>query len=441
MAKPRKKTKKKTVQPRSWAVTGFLILLLVMTVGFTILFIRDTGENSGIREVEGISHGIDVARYQGTIDWAEVAGNGVDFAMVRLGYRGLQNGEIVEDTNARYNLQEASRYGVKLGAYFFSTAVTEEEAREEARWAAELLAKYPITYPVAYDCEGFANPNNRHAFLTPTQRTDIALAFLREIEKLGYEGMFYGSKNDMTADSRWETSRIRENYKVWLAHYTDPADPLSAPSDYPDPHRMWQYTQTGFVPGISGAVDRNIAYFAYEGIAMPKDRTPPATVGPDAEAMMEFESVWEQVTAKNETNLRDIPSQDDFARILVTLKNGDVVMRTGVSESGWSRLVYEGITCYAVSSYLTTDLTPPPTEAEGIDTVFQKVNDRVTAKEAVNLRTIPSVTDPESRVVVKIQNGDVVQRTGINEDVGWSRVVWNGQILYCVTSYLEIVSE
>lgn len=441
MATQKKKTKKKGKQPRPWTVTAFLILLLAMTVGFTILFIRDTGDDSGVREIEGTTYGIDVARYQGTVDWAEVAENGVDFAMVRLGYRGFQNGEIVEDTNARYNLQEAARYGVKLGAYFFSTAITEEEAREEARWAAEILAKYPITYPVAYDCEGFANSNNRHYGLTPAGRTDIALAFLAEIEKLGYEGMFYGSKNDMAGDSRWEVSRIRESYKIWLAHYTDPADPISAPSDYSDPHQMWQFTQTGSVLGISGAVDRNIAYFAYEGIAMPKDRTPPETVGPDAEAMMEFESVWEQVTAKSETNLRDIPSQDDFSRILVTLKNGDVVMRTGVSESGWSRLVYEGVTCYVVSSYLTTDLTPPPTEADGIETVFRNVNDRVTAKDAVNLRTIPSVTDPESRVVVKLRHGDVVQRTGFNEDVGWSRVVWNGQILYCVTSYLEVVSE
>lgn len=441
MAKPKKKKKNRRRQPQSIQVTVFLILLLALAVGFSILFIRGTGKNSGVREVEGISHGIDVARYQGTIDWAEVAENGVDFAMIRLGYRGLQNGEIVEDTNARYNLQEASRYGVKLGAYFFSTAVTEEEAREEARWAAEILAKYPITYPVAYDCEGFSNENNRHAHLTAARRTDIALAFLEEIEALGYEAMFYGSKNDMAGDTRWEMSRIREKYKVWLAHYTDPADPVAEPSDYQDPYQMWQYTQVGAVPGISGAVDRNIACFAYEGIAMPKDRTPPESVGPDAEAMMEFESVWEQVTAKSETNLRDVPSQDEFARILVTLKNGDVVMRTGVSESGWSRLVYEGITCYAVSSYLTTDLTPPPTEPEGVDTVFRETDDRVTAKEAVNLRALPSVTDPEAQVVVKLQHGEVVRRTGINEDVGWSRVIWNGRILYCVTSYLEVVDE
>ena len=152
---------------------------------------------------------------------------------------------------------------------------------------------------------------------------------------------------------------------------------------------------------------------------------------------MEFRDVWEHVTAKEETNLRDIPSQDDMAQVLYTLQNGEVAMRTGVSDSGWSRLIFEGKTYYAVSSYLTTQLVPEPDD--NIQTVFRSVSDRVTAKDAVNLRTIPSVTDPESKVVVKLLRGEVVTRTGINEDVGWSRVEWKGQTLYCVTSYLEIV--
>ena len=430
------KTKKRKKKAPPVRVTAFLILLLVLTVGFTVLFARETGEASGVRKVEGITYGIDVARYQGTIDWAEAAEGGVDFAMVRLGYRGLITGEIVEDSNARDNLQEASRQGIRLGAYFFSTAVTVQEAKEEAVWAAEILAQYPISYPVAYDCEGYADPENRHADLTPEERTDIALAFLDEIRRLGYEGMFYASKNDMESHRYWEMDRIREDYPVWLAHYTDPSDPETERSDYAGSYQMWQFTREGRVPGVDTPVDRNIAWFAYEGIAMPKDQTPPESVGPDVEAMMEFQPVWEHVTAKSEVNLRDIPSQDGVSRILHTLKNGEVTMRTGISDSGWSRLIYEGVTCYAVSSYLTTDLEPAPE----VQTVFRKVDDQVMPKDAVNLRTLPSVTDPESQVVVKLQRGDVVQRTGINEDVGWSRVVWNGQTLYCVTSYLEVVS-
>jgi GH25 family lysozyme M1 (1,4-beta-N-acetylmuramidase) len=436
------KTKKRKKKSQSGKITALLVCLVVLTVMIAGIFALDVGKSGGVREVEGTTFGIDVARYQGTIDWAEAAENGVDFAMVRLGYRGLVTGEIVEDSNARYNMQEASRRGIKLGAYFFSTAVTAEEAKEEAAWAAEILAQYPITYPVAYDCEGFRDPGNRHYHLSVAERTDIALVFLSEIEKYGYEAMFYASKNEMEGDTLWQVSRIQNDYKVWVAQYPPHPYPETEKTDYNGIHQMWQYTREGEVRGISGPVDMDVAYFAYEGIALPKDSTPPETVGPDIEAMMEFEPVWEHVTAKEQTNLRDIPSQDDTARILHTLKNGEVTMRTGVSESGWSRLVFEGVTCYAVSSYLTTDLEPPATEADdGIQTVFRKVDDRVTAKDAVNLRTIPSVTDPESEVVVKLKHGEVVQRTGINEDVGSSRVVWNGQTLYCVTSYLEIVTE
>ena len=211
------KTKKRKKNRNSAKVTALLVCLVLLTAGIVAIFVLDSGSKSGVREIEATTFGIDVARYQGTIDWAEAAENGVEFAMVRLGYRGLVSGEIVEDSNARYNLQEASRHGIKLGAYFFSTAITAEEAKEEADWAAEILAGYPITYPVAYDCEGFQDPANRHARLSVAGRTDLALVFLKQIEKHGYEAMFYASKNEMEGDILWEVSRIQDDYKVWVA--------------------------------------------------------------------------------------------------------------------------------------------------------------------------------------------------------------------------------
>ena len=105
-------------------------------------------------ETDEVTVGIDVSEYQGNIDWSQGA-EGIDYVMVRVGYRSSETGEITEDACARYNLQEARDQGLYLGAYFFSTAVSEEEAREEARWVCELLKGYPITYPVAYNCEGF----------------------------------------------------------------------------------------------------------------------------------------------------------------------------------------------------------------------------------------------------------------------------------------------
>ena len=118
--------------------------------------------------------------------------------------------------------------------------------------------------------------------------------------------------------------------------------------------------------------------------------------------------------------------------VTIQLKNGEIARRTGISESGWSRLEVNGKVYYAVSSLLTTNLDYDPTESievDGIKTVFTPVNDKVTAKNAVNLRTIPSVESEDSKVVVKIKHGDVVNRIGINEDVGWSQVEYDGQIV------------
>lgn len=434
MNSTKKKPKYRRVRLPGRNVLIYAAVCLLVVAVFAVLCFRD----DSVHETEDITYGIDVARYQGTIDWEKVAQSGVDFAMIRLGYRSVTDGFIAEDTNARYNLQEAAKYGIPMGGYFFSTAVTVEEAVEEAQWVADLVAQYPITYPIAYDCELFRESYSRQYELTVTERTDIALAFLAEIERLGYRGMFYASRNDMEEDARWEASRIAEHYKIWVAQYPENPDPENGASTYSGVQHMWQYTQQGELSGIDGAVDMNVAYFGYDGIAKPKDQTPPAEVQADPEALMSFDEVNEQVTAKEAVNLRDIPSQGEDAAVLYQLQNGEIAVRTGISDSGWSRVELNGRIYYAVSSYLTTDLYYVPMDMDdGIETEFKPVNEKVTAKVAVNLRTLPSTEHKDAKVIVKIKHGEVVTRTGINEDVGWSRVVYNGQTLYCVSSYLE----
>ena len=401
--------------------------------------ISDALGGDRVNQTEDVTFGIDVAKYQGTIDWNQVASAGVDFAMVRLGYRTQVSGEITEDTNARYNLQEAGKAGIKLGAYFFSTAVTREEAIEEADWVADFIAQYPITYPVAYNCEGFNDPNNRQYSLSRTERTDIALAFLKQIEKRGYEAMFYASKNEMTDDAQWEVSRIDPDYKVWVAQYPEKPYPETERSSYSGIHHMWQYTRSGILPGISQGVDVNVAYFGYDGTeeAQSDETAPPAQADP--EALMDFEPASDTVTAKEETNLRDIPSQGEDATVLRKLKNGEIAKRIGISDSGWSKLEFEGGVYYAVSSYLTTNLEKPtepaPTEDDGIETEFRSVSESVTAKEWVNLRNIPSTTRADSTIVGQLKNGDTAVRTGISDN-GWSRLNVEGTICYAVSSYL-----
>lgn len=403
--------------------------------------------SEAVAETEEITFGIDVARYQGTIDWAQVAASGIDFAMVRVGYRMDGSREIVADSNARYNMQEAQKNGIKIGAYFFSTAASEAEAVEEADWTADYISQYQITYPVAFDCEGFERADSALYGLSAAQRTDIAIAFLNRIYERGYTPMFYSSMNEMAGDAKWETSRIEKTYRIWVSQYPSVPYPQTEKSSYQGTHAMWQYTNRGTVSGISQPVDVNIAYFGYEGTAGAQSEETPEEAHADVEALMPFTQVDEEVTAKDATNLRNIPSQGDDSTVVYTLKNGETLKRTGVSDSGWSRLIYNDQTVYAVSSYLTTDLgyqTPKQETQEqegagsgdGLKTRFADRNEQMTAKIEVNLRKLPSVTNPDAVVVATLHNGEYVTRTGINEDYGWSRVDYNGQTLYCISSYL-----
>ena len=353
-----------------------------------------------------------------------------------MGYRSQADGSIVPDPNARYNMQEAAANKIPLGVYFFSTAVSEEEALEEANWVTDYISQYPITYPVVYDCEGFQDPDSRQYGISKKKRTDIALTFLEAVEDQGYHGMFYAAKNDLTGEAQWETSRIEKKYKIWVAQYPDLPYPATESSSYEGEHQMWQYTCEGNVSGVLYNVDRNVAYFGYDGIAQPKNPELPEVAYPDVEATMTFQEVNERVTAKIETNLRSKPSQESDEYIQDTLMNGEIAVRIGISPSGWSKVVYNGETYYALSDYLTADMN-----YIAIETPFAAVNDRVTAKELVNLRNIPSYTSEDSVVVAQLKSGEVVKRTGINEDVGWSRVEYNGQILYCITSYLKVVED
>ncbi len=177
-----------------------------------------------------------------------------------------------------------------------------------------------------------------------------------------------------------------------------------------------------------------------ENTEVPEPTEEPEVTEAPSYAGMAFTQVNEPVTAKDATNLRNVPSQGEDSQVMTVLKNGQVATRIGISETGWSKLEYNGETYYAVSSLLTTDLTvKPEPEDDGIKTVFTECNEKVSAKIEVNLRTLPSVTNPDSQVVVTIKYGEIVTRTGINTDVGWSRVEYGGQVLYCISSYIYVV--
>ncbi|MFI3173214.1 MAG: GH25 family lysozyme [Eubacteriales bacterium] len=391
-------------------------------------------------EVSSPSIGIDVSHYQGNIDWEKVAGAGIEFAMIRVGVRSSSSGEIEEDECARYNLQEAIANGIQVGAYFFSSATTEEEVLEEVTFLCDILDGYGITYPVAFNCENYDSENSRQYGMSVEERTSLANYFLEEVENRGYVGMFYASKSEMTDDLNWMASELELNYKIWVAQYKSNAEAsISESPEYSGEFAVWQYTNQGTVEGIDTDVDMNIAYFSCSNVASPLEDGSAIIVDANLEVGVEFEEVNESVTPKEEVNVRSTMDQDSTSNVIGSLINGDVVTRTGIGDNGWSRIEYNGGTAYVVSQYVTTDLdyTIAAVEDDGFDTVFTTVSEQVTAKEVTNLRNRPSIESP-SEVVTQLTNGQVATRTGTSNE-GWSRVEYNGQVLYCISSYLTVL--
>lgn len=195
--------------------------------------------------------GIDVSRYQSSIDWAAVKGAGVDFAMLRLGYRGYGTGRIVLDTYFYQNLQGALANDIEVGVYFFSQAISPEEGAEEAQFCLNVLEGYSITYPIVFDWEPYPSGTGaRTEGLDDKILTQCAVAFCDEVENAGYQSMVYSNLTYFYL--HFDLNELI-NYPFWLAQYN------SRPSFYYH-FDIWQYGDSGSVPGIDGNVDLNIHF-------------------------------------------------------------------------------------------------------------------------------------------------------------------------------------
>ncbi|MEG0833357.1 MAG: GH25 family lysozyme [Oscillospiraceae bacterium] len=211
-------------------------------------------DSNGVKN-SGTTLGIDVSTWQDSINWTSVKASGIDFAIIRVGYRGYTKGSLVEDSMFRRNMSGAAAAGIKLGVYFFTQAINEVEAVEEASMCIQLCQGYSLTYPIFIDIEYSGSSQGRANNLTNEQRTKIAIAFCETVRSAGYKAGVYANKNYF--ESKLYTAQLA-NYVIWLAHYT------SAPqSSYAGRYDMWQYSSTGTVPGVNGNVDMNISYVAY----------------------------------------------------------------------------------------------------------------------------------------------------------------------------------
>ncbi len=195
--------------------------------------------------------GIDVSKWNGEIDWDKVREAGVEFVIIRAGYRGSVTGSLVVDPCFEKNIEGATRAGLDTGVYFFTQAVNEVEAVEEASMVIELLKEYDVQYPVFIDTEG-AGGNGRADGLDPATRTAVCRAFCNTMESEGYRAGVYASRN-------WYYNQLNvdglQNFYIWLAEYR--SEPL-----YQGRYHMWQYTSKGQVDGIEGNVDMNVSYIA-----------------------------------------------------------------------------------------------------------------------------------------------------------------------------------
>ena len=196
--------------------------------------------------------GIDVSEWQDEINWQQVKDAGVEFAMIRVGWRGSEQGVLVEDICAQANYAGAAAVGIKVGAYFFSQAISVEEATEEANYMLNLIKDWNVEMPVVYDWE-FISAESRTGNVDPRTLTDCTKAFCDIVANAGYQPMVYFNMNHS-----YEKIYIREltDYPFWLARY-------DTVLNYPYKIDMWQYTETGSVPGISTNVDINL-YFPWK---------------------------------------------------------------------------------------------------------------------------------------------------------------------------------
>lgn len=195
--------------------------------------------------------GIDVSSYSGEIDWQKVKNESIEFAIIRIGGRGYgDSGILYEDKTALENIKNAKNAGIDVGVYFYSQAITEEEAKEEAQFVLDTLNGENLQLPVCYDFEFIENDVARTDNVTGEQMTKFAKAFFSKIENAGYKTMLYGESHDFY--NRYDLSQFPDT-PIWYAEYSN------KPDFYYDFY-IWQYSSTGNIDGVSGSVDLNFMF-------------------------------------------------------------------------------------------------------------------------------------------------------------------------------------
>lgn len=228
------------------AISVCVVFLVIVIVLVGVAVHNSNRSHNMLSLDKDVAQGIDVSHHNGRIDWKKVSDD-ADFAIVRVGYRGYSEGEINPDTRAKYNLRNAQRAGVPLGVYFYSQAVTPQEAQQEAQYVLKVIKGYDVSLPVFIDCE-FAGGSNGftgrlyNANLGREDMTDIANAFCAEIKKAGYTPGVYAST--YFYESVFDAKNITHNAVIWVADY-------NSSITYDGKYDIWQATDKGKCDGIN----------------------------------------------------------------------------------------------------------------------------------------------------------------------------------------------
>ena len=218
-----------------------------------------------LKDGETLHKGIDVSEFQGSINWSKVAASGVEFVFVRVAYRGTGTGSLNQDSWYKTNLTGARAAGLKVGAYIFSQAISETEARAEAKYLVSLVKGYDLDLPLVIDYEYAGTPGRLAAAkLSRQTKTDVCNAFCAEVESSGYQSMVYANYSMLNSDMYAAQLKSR----VWLAHY-------ATSTGYPNAYEYWQCSDSGVVSGISGYVD--LDFWFMPNVAPPSESTPGST--------------------------------------------------------------------------------------------------------------------------------------------------------------------
>ncbi|MCR5087130.1 MAG: glycoside hydrolase family 25 protein [Lachnospiraceae bacterium] len=192
--------------------------------------------------------GVDVSKHKGSIDWKKVKESGIEFAIIRVGFRGPGEGTLEPDEYAKANVEGALANGLDVGVYFYSQAITEAEAIAEADYVLNFVKDYNINWPIVFDTEYYEREGARGNTTNREQRTAVAKVFLDRIRDAGYQAMLYSS-------TRWSILNVNRDeladYPFWFAYYGDKPT-------YRFDFNIWQYTSEGTVPGIKGDCDLDL---------------------------------------------------------------------------------------------------------------------------------------------------------------------------------------